>query len=232
MNEKSYKDDTAQYWEKQLPFRDEEKNPDAHLWSFMEKYKNEIGPKIIEIGAGTGPHLVPLTKMGYEVTGVELTAAGSAIVKQKLSEEQLPAQVVRADFRNLPFKNESFDTGFSIQALQHNNWEGAEQSFVEISRVLKPGGLFFFRAQSTENPRKGAQLVADGTEGTSITLRGPDKDKVIIHKYSLEELHQLADQNNLEILEAVDEQTQGSPEKGQWNVVLRKKTSEALKNSV
>jgi len=206
---------------------DETRTPEPQVLAFIERHKNEIGPKIVDIASGTGRHLLPLVKMGYDVTGAELTKKGIKITQEKLSKEGLKAKLVRADFHHLPFPDESFDAAISTQGMQYNTWEGAQQTFRETARILKPGDLFFFRARSDKAPlRPEAKIIPDERGRTWTEERGPEKSKVILHDYTLEELQDLAAFSGFEIIDdPVDEKrvNDGVVKMGQWNVVFRKK---------
>ena len=202
-----------------------------YLMGFFEKYKDEVGTDILDIGSGEGRHLVPLAKRGFKLTGVEITNAGSRTTRNKLDNENIFAGVVQADFKNLPFKDRTFDTVFSVDAMHHNDWAGATQAFGEAARVLKPGGLFFLRVNSTSrilpehsHPLEEAE-EPEANSGVTFLRDREMKDGSIspqlMHAFSLEELSGLAKGNGLEIADKPVEETKpGQP--GHWNIVFRK----------
>src|SRR5680860_1194205 len=74
------------YWENE--FREGWKNglyPNPYLLDFLKKYELQIGPKILDVGSGDGRHLLPLARLGYQATGLELTEAGIMASEQKLN---------------------------------------------------------------------------------------------------------------------------------------------------
>lgn len=158
--------------------------------------------------------------MGYNVTGLELTENGINNTLAKLEALDLTAKIIQGDFHQLPFPKESFEAVISIQALHYNDWHGAEKSFNEISRVLKTGGYFFFRARSEKGHWRPSDEVVPDKGITRREYRGPEKFIVVVHDYTLSELEELAQKNSLKILEAIDEDCEGRP--GQWNVVFQK----------
>ena len=210
------------YWENE--FKCDWKNgqcPNCHFLKFLSDYTSEIGPKILDLGSGDGRHLLLMVRLGYKLTGLELTESGIETTRKKLNGYSESTSLVKGDFHNLPFNNIEFDTVVSTQVLHYNNWSGAVQSFAEASRVLKPNGLFFFRARSEKGHwRPTDQQIAD--QGiTRIEKRGRDGFIVMVHDYTIQELSDLADLNRLKIIGApIDEDIDGKP--GQWNVVFRK----------
>ena len=57
-----------------------------------------------------------------------------------------PATYFRADLKHLPFLNATFDTVFSLQALQY--LERPELVLAQIARVLKPDGRLVLTVES------------------------------------------------------------------------------------
>lgn len=88
------------------------------------------GGKILEIGAGTGAQSAELQAQGYEVSAVDLEASGYS------AERIYPIQDY--DGVNLPFSDNTFDTVFSSNVMEHvEDFDGLQ---ADIARVLKPGG--------------------------------------------------------------------------------------------
>ena len=212
----------------------EGKEPEARLIGFFKKYGNEIGNKILDIASGDGRHLVPLAEMGYEVTGLDFALTGLKVTEEKLKNKGLTANLVQGDFHALPFEPGSFDSAYSTQALNRNDWEGAKQTFKEVARILKPGGLFFLRVRSSSigtQPKEGEiveiieepydPLIPVQDRGITFAKSKAGEEHAVTHAYSLEELRKLGLMHGLEIIdEPVDEKKPGVP--GQWNVIFRK----------
>jgi len=86
--------------------------------------------RILDIGCGTGRHVIELTKRGYtNVVGVDLSESQIVRAKEKTAAEQLDIDFRVADARNLPFNSE-FDLiimlcegGFSLMETDEMNFE-------------------------------------------------------------------------------------------------------------
>lgn len=102
--------------------------------------------KILDVGCGTGRHLIELTKRGYCVTGVDLSESQLARAREKASEQDVRIHVLQHDARNLPFQAE-FDAaimlcegGFPLMETDEMNFEILKS----VTRSLKDCGTFIF----------------------------------------------------------------------------------------
>lgn len=120
---KEYYDETIDFW-KLFPR------------TFLDKFIELSGKKIIDIGSGPGRDGLLLQRARKEVVCVD---ASEAMIK--LSSERGLKSVI-ADFDNLPFEKESFDGAWSYTALLHIPKKSINVPLKEISRVLKPSGIF------------------------------------------------------------------------------------------
>jgi malonyl-CoA O-methyltransferase len=99
--------------------------------------------RILDLGAGTGMYSAALMKRyrGAEVVALDIAPGMLRHVQQRGGWLRKP-QCVCADGELLPFADDSFDFIFSNLMLQ---WCGdLETTFVELRRVLAPGGLLMF----------------------------------------------------------------------------------------
>lgn len=213
----------TEYWENEFKYGWKNgESPNYHFLKFLKDHEGKIGPRILDMGSGDGRHLLLMAQMGYELTGLELTDSGINTTLNRLRNNGLSARLIKGNFLDMPFEPASFDAVISTQVLHYNNWSGAMRSFLETSRVLKPGGLFFFRARSDKGHwRATDRRIFDERGITRIETRGNGKFVVMVHDYTLEELEDLAYENNLEIIgDPIDEDADGK--QGQWNVTFRK----------
>jgi SAM-dependent methyltransferase len=62
--------------------------------------------RILDIGCGTGRHVIELTKRGYNVIGIDLSESLLMCAKEKASNQNLNINFLQHDARNLPFLDE------------------------------------------------------------------------------------------------------------------------------
>ncbi len=102
-------------------------------------YINTQGPKVLEVGVGTG-----LALRGYaaemEVTGIDFSDQMLAKAKAKVAEQGLKhvKELRQMDARDLDFPDNSFDTVVAMHIM--SVVPEPERVVAEMARVCKPGG--------------------------------------------------------------------------------------------
>ena len=101
----------------------------------LEKFKSEeVYSKILEIGAGTAPHL-PYIKHKFQHYYVAETSDFAIDYLKKAGLEK----VIKYDGKNLPFDEYFFDRIIISHVLEHIN--NPEEFLIEMMRILKRGGV-------------------------------------------------------------------------------------------
>jgi ubiquinone/menaquinone biosynthesis C-methylase UbiE len=96
------------------------------------------GKDLLEVGVGAGTDFVNWVRHGARATGVDLTARGVELTRERLALEGLHADVRTADAERLPFEEGSFDIVYSYGVLHHS--PDTATAIGEVRRVLRPGG--------------------------------------------------------------------------------------------
>lgn len=96
------------------------------------------GLTLLDMGCGTGNYAVELAVRGLSVTGVDVSPAMLERAREKARARGLAVSWQRADARQLPFADESFDAVLSVTALEFI--PDPASALGEAYRVLKPGG--------------------------------------------------------------------------------------------
>ena len=104
--------------------------------TFLDKFIELSGQKIIDIGSGPGRDGLLLQRAGKDVVCLD---ASEAMIKFS-SDKGLRS--ILGDFNDLPFEDQSFDAVWSYTALLHVPKKSVGIPLKEISRVIKPFGVF------------------------------------------------------------------------------------------
>ena len=124
---------------------------DTYLWRFDEAEDAEEArgtvklaameppAEILDAPAGFGRIAIPLAEAGYHVTAVDRSQVQLDEARRRAGDAEWP-RFVRADFRDLPFEDESFDAVLNLfTAIGYRGEEGDRQMLAEFLRVLRPG---------------------------------------------------------------------------------------------
>jgi tellurite methyltransferase len=127
---------------------------------------------VLDLGCGSGRHLVALARQGFQPFGLDNAPAGLNLARQWLDQEHLSAPLVLADMRQpLPFGDETFDGLLSTQVIHHAVLAIVIGTAREIDRVLKPGGVLFV---TVPVGKKSAGRSTEIEPNTFVPLTGPE----------------------------------------------------------
>lgn len=101
------------------------------------------GERVLEVGFGTGLAFPNLHEMYKEIHGIDLTADIHA-VKSVFDPIGIPLFLEKGDVLKMPYQDNYFDTVLMVSILEHLKPLELAQAFVEVSRVLKPGGQMVY----------------------------------------------------------------------------------------
>ncbi len=114
-------------WRKKVVRIVEKTNPDA----------------VLDIATGTGDLAINLVKTGASrIVGLDISEGMLSVGRKKIAQKGLSEKIemVQADSEALPFEDNTFDA--ITVAFGVRNFETLEKGLREISRVLRPGGVF------------------------------------------------------------------------------------------
>jgi ubiquinone/menaquinone biosynthesis C-methylase UbiE len=93
---------------------------------------------VLEIGVGAGTDFIRFARAGAQATGIDLTEHAIQLVRRRLDNEGLQAELLQADAEHLPFADATFDRVYSWGVLHHT--PNTSRAVREALRVLRPGG--------------------------------------------------------------------------------------------
>lgn len=186
--------------------------------------------KILEIGSGNGRNLVPIAEMGFQTFGIDVSDTGTDQSLKKLIQKGIHARVIYGDFRELPWKNEFFNTVIAFNVLQHGDFNDCWLAINDMTRVLKKNGIAFISVRSSKRKLPNDALVYqdNSLDGVSFIPQKTDKVGLILHHWGEMEINLICQENGLEILKKEEylkpqKEIDTTIEKWHWNVVLQKK---------
>jgi len=107
-------------------------------------FKKSNVNKVLDLGCGTGRHLVLLAMNNFSVYGFDISSHGIKIANTWLKRLGLRANLrIGNIYEKLPYENDFFDAIISTQTLHHGNIMEIRGLIKEIERILKPNGLVF-----------------------------------------------------------------------------------------
>jgi len=158
-------------------------------------------PEVLEIGSGAGRHIAFLTKAGFRLTGVELSAVACEQARNLLTHEGVTPQsytLLNASATDLPIADCKFDYAISVATLDSMPTETARAVIGEVCRTLKPGGLFYVDLIADDALRQGNidasgdQVVMDAHEnGTIQSYFNVDKIKDLFADFKVCEIYKI-----------------------------------------
>lgn len=112
---------------------------EAFLSQLINFLNPQLSDKIIDLACGKGRHSIYLNKLGYDVTGVDLSS-NSIKDASVFANEKLKFEI--ADLRNLPFENE-FDIGLNLfTSFGYFDSDVVNMNvFSQFNKILKPNGI-------------------------------------------------------------------------------------------
>lgn len=129
---------------------------------FRYSYEQRKSLKILDLGSGTGRHLVYLAQEGFDSYGIEGSANGASTAKEWLNQEGLNATILVDSFKKIQLDDNQFDAVIDIASVQHNEFDDIKNIVDEIYRVLKPGGYAFSYTKNKADSLYSQSVVVDG----------------------------------------------------------------------
>jgi len=110
--------------------------------------------QILDLGCGPGLYCELLAEHGHQITGVDFSKCSIAYAKQTAGEKNLKIEYIHQNYLNLSYKNQ-FDLVMMIFCdFDVLIPEDRTRLLQNISRALRPGGMFIFDSLNPKAPEK------------------------------------------------------------------------------
>ena len=159
----------------------------ANRYDMIMQSRDPKNLKTLEIGCGIGRILVPMAEVFGEVIGVDVSDEMVKLGKEKISNIK-NCKILENSGSDLSFLEDNyFDFCYSFIVFQHIPEKSIVAGYMtEVSRVLKPNGIFRFQVRGITKSKPTEITTWDGVS------------------FSSKEIHKFADDNDFEILEEND----------------------------
>jgi SAM-dependent methyltransferase len=176
-------------------------NPHPDMERLSELFLKEGVKRILDLGCGTGRHLLFLSKKGFEVYGLDGSPNGLEIANNWLNEENLLSELTCQKIEEkFPYKDSYFDAVISIQVIHHNLMKEILFTVSEIERILKKEGKIFFTFPLSQGFYVKKENLKKVEARTYIPLTGQEKGlphhfftipelKRVFHAFMLKEIY-------------------------------------------
>jgi SAM-dependent methyltransferase len=162
--------------------------PHEDMPRFAEMLQRQGAGAVLDLGCGTGRHVLYLAERELRVSGVDSAPIALAMTRQRLEEEGLTADLRLHDiFDRLPYPDSAFDGLVSTQVIHHARLAEIAALVREIGRIVRPRGLLFITVPKLRNQ---ASEFTQIEPGTYLPLDGREAG-LPHHFFSAEELMDL-----------------------------------------
>lgn len=150
----------------------------------------EPAERALDVATGGGHVALALARTGADVDACDLTPEMLEAAEQLLAEHDCTASFTVAEAEALPYEDATFDIVTCRIAAHH--FPDAQAFFLEVARVLKPGGRFGFQDQ-TLPPEATSAVLTDAFERTRDASHNqaynPDGWKTLIERAGMTVVH-------------------------------------------
>jgi SAM-dependent methyltransferase len=155
---------SAEHWDGLLRQpRMRSRYPQDHVVRFLMNHFRDVDTsalRALDIGVGSGRHTKLLCDLGFQTSGIDISAEGLGHCTEWLEYAKQTATLKQTDMGALPFPENHFDVAISYGVYNYADAVGMLRAVGELHRVLRPGGLAFVMLRTTDDYRvgKGPQL--------------------------------------------------------------------------
>lgn len=184
------------------------------VWKVCSDFIDSLpkGARLIDIGCGNGRHLILSSRVCRYAVGIDFSMEMLKVARENLRREGVGnVDLVLADARYLPLKNDSFDYALFVATIHNIEGRGERiRALKEARRVLRKGGRMMVTSWYRWQRRfrryfLGEMILRRGGEFGDIYVKwkrnGLDLDR-FYHLYSKRELVKDVRKSGFKVLDA------------------------------
>lgn len=137
---------------------------------------------VLDIGTGAGRHLRLLCELGFDPTGVDISAEGLRHCDASLASVGFKAELREAPMTALPFRDGAFDAAISFSVFQYGDESVMRAAIGELHRVLRAGGQAFVVVRSTDDYR---YEIGEEIEPRTVRVKIPETNELGLAQHFL-----------------------------------------------
>jgi tellurite methyltransferase len=150
--------------------------PRPQVMRFTELLLEHALETVLDLGCGTGRHVVHMAEKGLRVSGLDNAPTALKLTKQWLVREGLTASLVLSDMRQpLPFEDDSFDAVLSTQVIHHALLSSVVGTAGEIGRIVRKDGLIMISVPTQKAISEDAPKHDEIEPNTFVPTSGTEK---------------------------------------------------------
>ncbi|MFL6124889.1 alpha/beta fold hydrolase [Actinophytocola sp.] len=134
--------------------------------------------RVLDVGCGTGEHVLLCAALGLDATGVDVAAAPLRAAQQKARDRGLTARFLQHDVRALAKLGRAYDTVLDCGLFHIFGDEDRSAYLDSVRSVLVPGGRYFMLCFSDRQPGDGGPHRFTRDEITAALARGWRVDSI------------------------------------------------------
>ncbi|MBE6495652.1 MAG: class I SAM-dependent methyltransferase [Methanobrevibacter thaueri] len=135
--------------------------------------------RILDIGCGGGVNIEKFLKLtSNNVDGLDYSevSVASSIKQNKDAVDNGRCTVIQADVSDMPIEDERYDLATAFETIYF--WPEIQETFKEVSRVIKPNGRFMI-AQGTDGNHPDDEKWLATVEGMSV-YTSPELERYLL----------------------------------------------------
>ena len=118
------------------------------------------GMKVLEIGCGEGGNLLPFSRLGCEVTGVDIASCRIEEAREYFMEEEAEGEFIAEDIFNLRESDRKYDIIICHDVMEHIDRK--DVFLARIADCLGTDGIIFMSFPAWQMPFGGHQQICRG----------------------------------------------------------------------